>query len=149
MLLATCRTPFTNRWYYHRVTFVNILLCGQQIHTEVKHLTVQEASQSFIVCPAAHTFATGQKVISVLIQLIESGKIRWMWHEARMVEKSNAHWILMRKPIEMKPLWRSARIWEDNIKTVGWWNVDWDVSQDRDKWRAVVKTVMNTGFDAI
>jgi hypothetical protein len=40
------------------------------------------------------------------------------------------------------------RRWEDNIKMdlreIGWGGTDWiDLAQDRNKWRAVVNTVMN------
>jgi hypothetical protein len=43
---------------------------------------------------------------------------------------------------------RPRRRWEDNIKMdlreVGWGGVDWiNLAQDRDRWRALVNTVMN------
>ena len=39
-------------------------------------------------------------------------------------------------------------IWEDNIKMdirdVGWGGMDWiELAQDKDRWRALVSTVMN------
>jgi hypothetical protein len=47
-----------------------------------------------------------------------------------------------------RPLERPRRRWEDNIKMVlrevGWGNIDWiDLAQDRDRWWALVYTVMN------
>jgi hypothetical protein len=47
-----------------------------------------------------------------------------------------------------KPLGRSRRKWEDNIKMglqeVGCWGMDWiDLSQDMERWRALVNAVMN------
>jgi hypothetical protein len=47
-----------------------------------------------------------------------------------------------------KPLGRPRGRWEDNTNIyqleVGWANMDWTVlDQDRDRWRALVKAVMN------
>jgi hypothetical protein len=51
----------------------------------------------------------------------------------------------------MKPLGRTRRSWEDNIKMdvreIGWSGVDWiNLAQDRDKWPDLVKTVMLLRF---
>jgi len=66
-------------------------------------------------------------------------RIRWAGHVARLEEMRNAYKIFVGKP------WRR---WEDNIRMdlreTGWESVDWMyLAQDRDQWRAVVKTVMN------
>ena len=50
-----------------------------------------------------------------------------------------------------RPLGRSWRRWEDNIKTdlqeVGCEGMDWvDLAQDRDRWRALVKAGMKLRF---
>ena len=47
-----------------------------------------------------------------------------------------------------RPLGRHRRRWEDNIKMdlqeVGCGSMDWiELAQDRDRWRALVSTVMN------
>jgi hypothetical protein len=65
-----------------------------------------------------------------------------------MGERRGACRALVGKPEGKRPLGRLRRRWEDNIKTdfreVGWEGADWvDLAQDRDKWRAVVYTVMN------
>jgi hypothetical protein len=40
-------------------------------------MTAQETNQYFIVWTAMKILATGQRFTSVLIQMIESGKMRW------------------------------------------------------------------------
>jgi hypothetical protein len=52
------------------------------------------------------------------------------------------------KPEGKRPLGRPRRRWEDNIKAdlqeVGCRGMDWiELAKVRDKWRALVKTVMN------
>jgi hypothetical protein len=52
------------------------------------------------------------------------------------------------KPERKRPLRKSRRRWEDNIKKylhkVGCVGMDWiELAQDRDKWRALVNTVIN------
>jgi uncharacterized protein YebE (UPF0316 family) len=52
------------------------------------------------------------------------------------------------KPEGRRPLGRPRHRWEDNIKMelreVGWGVIDWiDLAQDRDRWLALVNTVMN------
>jgi hypothetical protein len=65
-----------------------------------------------------------------------------------MGERSGAYRALVGKPEGRRPLERRRRRWEDNIKMdlreVGWWGADWiDLTQDRDRRRALVYTVMN------
>jgi hypothetical protein len=67
---------------------------------------------------------------------------------ARMGERRGAYRALVGKPEGRRPLGRPRRRWEDNIKmdrhTVGGGDADWiDLAQDRDRWRAVVYTVIN------
>jgi hypothetical protein len=58
-----------------------------------------------------------------------------------------AYRILVVKPEGKKPLGRPRRRWVDNIKIdlreIGWNDMDWiDLTQDRDRWRALVNPVM-------
>jgi hypothetical protein len=63
-------------------------------------------------------------------------------------ETRNAYRILVGKPEGKSPLKSSRRRWVTNIKMdlrdIGWDGMDWiDLAQDKDQWRALVKTVMN------
>jgi hypothetical protein len=67
---------------------------------------------------------------------------------ARVGEKRNAYGLVVEKPEGKRPLGRPRRRWVDNIKKnvgeIGWGGVDWiGLAQDRDKWGAVVNSVMN------
>ena len=67
---------------------------------------------------------------------------------ARMGEGRGVYRVLMGKPEGNRPLGRPRRRWEDNIKMdiqeVGCWGMDWiELAQDRDRWRALVKAVVN------
>jgi hypothetical protein len=65
-----------------------------------------------------------------------------------MRENRNAYRILVAKPKGRRPLGRPRWRWVDNIeidlREIGWDGVDCtNLAQDRDHWRALVKTVMN------
>jgi hypothetical protein len=83
-----------------------------------------------------------------IIRIIESRRMRWAGHVARMGEKVNAYRLLVGKPEGKKPLGRPRCRWVDNIRMdlgeVGWGDVDWiGVAQDRNRWRALVNSVLN------
>ena len=80
--------------------------------------------------------------------MIKSTGMRWAGHVARMEEGRGVHKVLLRKPEGKRPLGRPRRRWENNIKMdleeVGRGFGDWmGLAQDRDRWRALVSTVMN------
>jgi hypothetical protein len=63
-------------------------------------------------------------------------------------ESRGAYRVLVGKPEGRRSLGRPTRSWEDNIKKdlreVGCGGMDWiDLAQERDRWRALVYTVMN------
>ena len=67
---------------------------------------------------------------------------------ARMEVRRGVYKVLVGKPEGRRPLGRPRRRWEDNIKMdheeVGRGCGDWmELAQDRDRWWALVSTVMN------
>jgi hypothetical protein len=59
-----------------------------------------------------------------IIRVIESRRMRWAGHVARMGERRGADRLLVGRPEGRRPLRRPMRRWEDNIKMdlkdVGW-----------------------------
>ena len=92
--------------------------------------------------PASCTMGTGS---------LPGGKarrMRWAGHVARMGDGRGVHKVLVGKPDGKRPVGRPRRRWEDNIKMdlqeVGKGCGDWmELAEDRDRWRALVGTVMN------
>jgi len=82
-----------------------------------------------------------------IVRVVESRRMRWAGHMARMGEGRGVHMVLVGKAEGKRPLGRPRRRWEDNIKMdlreVGG-SGDWmELAQDRDRWRALVNTLMN------
>jgi hypothetical protein len=83
-----------------------------------------------------------------VLLVIKARRMRWAGHVVRMGEVRGAYNILVGKPEGRRPLGRPRRRWEDNIKIelreIEFGYVDWiHWAQDRDRWRALMNTVMN------
>jgi len=83
-----------------------------------------------------------------IVRVVKSRRMRWAGHVARMGQERVVHRVLVGKPEGKRPLGRTRHRWEDNIKMdlqeVGGCCGDWmELTQDRDRWRALVSTVMN------
>jgi hypothetical protein len=82
------------------------------------------------------------------IRVIKSRRMKWAGHAAGMRERRGAYRVLVWRPEGKRPLGRTMRRWEDNIKTdlqeVGWRDRDWiDLSQDMESCRTLVNAVVN------
>jgi hypothetical protein len=77
-----------------------------------------------------------------MIRMMTLRRVRWAGHVARMKEKRNAYRILLIKPQGKRRPGRPRITWVDN--EIAWGDMDWiDLAQDRNNWRAFMKTVMN------
>jgi len=83
-----------------------------------------------------------------IVQVVKLRRIRWVGHVACIREGRVVHRVLVGKPEGRRPLGRTRRRWEDNIKmdiqeVVGGFGAWIELAQDRDRWQALVSTVMN------
>ena len=81
-----------------------------------------------------------------IVRVVKSRRMRWAGHVARIGEDRGVQRVLVGKPEGKRPLGRPRRRWEDNIKMdlqeVGGGRGDWmELTQDRDRWWALVGTV--------
>jgi len=82
------------------------------------------------------------------VRVVKLRRMRWVGHVARMGEGRGVHRVLVGKPEGKRLLGRPRRRWDDNIKMdlhdVGGGCGDWmELTQDTERWRALVSTVMN------
>jgi hypothetical protein len=80
--------------------------------------------------------------------MIKSRRMRWTGHVARIEEKRNVYRTLVGNTEGKRPVGIPRCRWVDNIKMdfreIEWGGMNWiDLILDRDKWRALVNTVMN------
>jgi hypothetical protein len=80
--------------------------------------------------------------------MIKSKRMRWAGHAVRRGLKLNSYRVLVGKPELRRQIGRPKLGLEDNIKIV-FREIEWGdmalshVAQDKDQWRALVKTVIN------
>ena len=82
------------------------------------------------------------------MRVVKSRRMRWAGHVARIGQGRGVYRVLVGKPEGKRPMGRPRCRWEDNImmdlKEVGGGCGDWmELAHVRDRWRALVSTVMN------
>ena len=82
-----------------------------------------------------------------IVRVVKSRRMRWVGHVARMGEGRIMHRVLAGKTEGKRPLERPRRRWENNTKMdlqeVEGGCGDWmELAQNRERWRALVGTVM-------
>jgi hypothetical protein len=92
---------------------------------------------SFMIC-TAHQILFGNQI---------ENEMGWAC-SVRGGERKCTYRVLVERPEGLRPIGGRRRRWEDNIKMdlqeVGWGDIDEiHLAQDRDRWRALVKAVMN------
>jgi len=94
------------------------------------------------------TVGVTHSALEVLRCVIKSRRMRWAGHVARMGERRGVCRVLVGKPEGKGPLGTHRHRWERkrkmDLQEVGCGGMEWiNRAQDRERWLAVVKAVMN------
>ena len=79
-----------------------------------------------------------------IFRVINSRRMRWAGHVARMGKTRGVYRFLVVKPGGKRRLGRSRQRWENGSSGSGLWGMDWiELAQDRKRWRELVNSMMN------
>jgi len=82
-----------------------------------------------------------------IFRVIKSRRMRWTGHVARIGDRRGVYRVLVGKPETKRPIGRTRRRWEGNIKTglqeVECGVVEFNLVQERDRWQTRVNSAMS------
>jgi len=82
------------------------------IYLELRGTRWQRSGENYVHNEELNDLYSSPNIVTV----IKSRRMRWAGHVARMGERRGAYRVLVGKPEGKRPLGRSRRRWEDNIK---------------------------------
>ena len=136
-----------NKSYLMILSLVKILLLNVLNGAKIWQKFGKHAGNTEVKKQCKEEISKGKGVPNI-VRVVKSRRMRWAGHVARIGQGRGVYMVLVGKPEGKRPLGRPRRRWEDNIKMdlqeVGGGCEDWmELAQDRDRWRALVGTVMN------
>jgi hypothetical protein len=138
---------------FHYIILVMEAVRTSETSIYFNNTTLRSIPEGFSVC-FFHNILTTVSQLHILysytniIRQIKSRRLKWAGHVARMGEERNVYRVLVGKTEGKRPLGRPRRGCKNGIRMdlrgIGCRGVEWiQLAQDRDRWRAVLNTVMN------